>query len=388
MKKSEGHKKMLRYYPGREKDRKELRKLIKRLPKDRVIDQLESQIEELYYIRHPAVPSGSATRSELSGFTIKQLKIQEFASFGVYVYFPWNGYLVRFLPEALHLEILTSRNRNLITQEEQKKYYRGTVGIAGLSIGNSIVATMVHTGGPKYLKFADFDVLSASNINRIRTGFTNLGKKKTRIAQEEAYEVNPYLNIKTYDHGLSEDNLRDFLLTPKLNVLVEEMDNIYLKIQIRILARKCGIPVVMATDNGDSILLDIERYDLDQKYPLFHGTIPEKELFSVTPKIPKPQAARLITRWVKPENVDLRMQKSLLELGKSLHTWPQLGTAAFLSGVAGALAVRLVLTGAKIESGKYLISLDQLICPALRTISQRQERLLHTQLFKKRLDLK
>lgn len=369
-------------------DRINFSRLINKIKDEKIIDEIEQQLEELFFIRHPAKKPDQITKQEIFSYSKQILKGEEIKYFGTWVYYPWNGYLVHFLPEKLHTELRTARNRNLITKEEQDKFYNAKVGISGLSVGNSVAATLLHSGGPKFMRLADFDTLAASNTNRIRSGFINLGLKKIEIVVREIYEVNPYANLLLFPKGLSLDSIENFLLFPKpLDVLVDEMDNIYLKIKIRLLARKYKIPVVMAADNGDGVVLDIERYDLDGNYPLFHGDVPEDELMKVTPDFPKFEAARIITRWVHPENVAYGMQKSLLELGKTLYTWPQLGTAAFMAGCCVSYAVRNIINGEPIKSGKYIISLENKILYQSYSKTEQIKRKKHTQIFKQSLKL-
>jgi tRNA threonylcarbamoyladenosine dehydratase len=368
--------------PSDRSQSKLLAALLKKVSKNHVIDSLADQFDELFYIMHPQLKKSDSNSIEIQNFIHSYIGDKTLFEYGVWMYYPWNTYLVHFLPEKLHLLIRTARNRNLITENEQNTYYNSTVGIAGLSIGNSVVGTLLHTGGTKYMRLADFDRLSATNINRMRTSFTHIGMKKTEIACQEIYEVNPYADLTVYPDGLRKDLLEKFLCKPnKIDILVEEMDNIYLKIQIRLLARKHRIPVIMATDNGDNIILDIERYDLDPKYPLFHGDIKESELMKITPETEKFIAATLITRWVHPDNVALAMQKSLLELGKTLYSWPQLGTAALLSGCAVSYAYRNIILGNKIVSGKYLVSFDNSILKLNEDTSYKKEFAIHTQQF-------
>jgi hypothetical protein len=366
----------------------EVNKIRSSLTPFKVIDDLETEIRELYSVRHPQEKSDDITPATIDKFRQSLVGSTGLHGFGNYVYFPWNGYLVHFLPEDLHTELRTARNRNLITEKEQANYYNSSIGIAGLSIGNSIVGAILHTGGAKFMRLADLDTLSASNTNRIRVGFTSLGLKKTIIAAREVYETNPYAKLDLFSDGLTEDLIPAFLLKPdRLDLLIEETDSIYLKIRVRLLARKYRIPVMMATDNGDNILLDIERFDKEPDYPLFHGYIKEAELLRITPDIPKTEAARIITRWVGPENVALRMQQSLLELGKTLYTWPQLGTAAFLSGTSVACVARQILTGSDIKSGKYIISIDREILASCQTGPSQNEHKRHTLKFKNVLHL-
>ena len=366
-----------------------LRKLDKLLKTTNfVVDEIEGQMTELFQVRHPKILLSKITRSQLLDFRNSFYKERDKKFFGFWVYYPWNNNLVHFLHEELHTEIRTSRNRNLITKNEQDKFYNASIAIAGLSVGNSSVATLLYTGGPKNMRLADHDRLAASNINRIRTTFTKVGQKKTDIIAQEIYEVNPYANLKLYRNGLNIKNIRDFLLQPKpVDVLIEEMDNLFLKIQIRLLARKYGIPVIMAADNGDNNVLDIERFDLEPNRPLLHGDVPEEELLKITPNTSKVDAARIISRWVHPENVVPRMQSSLLEIGNTLFTWPQLGSAAFLAGCTLAYTARKIILGEPIRHGKYIISLDDIINPEYKLDSFLRKRENQTEKFKKALNM-
>ena len=153
------------------------------------------------------------------------------------------------------------------------------------------------------------------------------------------------------------------ILQSPLSLVIDEMDDLYLKIQLRISARKHGIPVIMAADNGDGTVVDIERFDLDPHRPLMHGDIPETELLSIPREVPRAQAAKIISAWVGSENIAPRMMSSLMELGKTLYTWPQLGTAASLSGALLSYVARAILTGLPIGQGKFVISPEKLFDP-------------------------
>lgn len=375
--------------PAIKNQRQKIENLLFKKKLDFIVDEIVSQLEELFYIRHPSVNTATVNRKSVNSFISSFLNKQKPYLFGLWVFYPWNHNLVHFMPEPMHTELRTARNRNLITKDEQDKFYNATVGIAGLSVGNSAMANLLYAGGPKNLRLADFDTLAGSNTNRIRADFSQLGDKKVFLAAREIYEVNPYAELKLYPEGINDENIVDFLTKPKpLDVLIEEMDNIYLKIKIRFLARKFKIPVVMATDNGDNIILDIERYDLNKSLPILHGDIPEKELLEVTPKITKPEAARIISRWVHPENVAARMQKSLLELGKTLYSWPQLGNAAFLAGCALAYCTRKIITGEPVKPGKSLVSFDEILIPGYFSKKEFNKRMAQSKLFKKVLGLK
>ena len=72
---------------------------------------------------------------------------------------------------------------------------------------------------------------------------------------------------------------------------------------------------------------------------------------------------KTITQHIGPENVTERMQESLLEMGKTIVSWPQLGGAALLNGSAVAYCVRKILNKQPIENNRALISLDEKLIP-------------------------
>ncbi|MBI5018877.1 ThiF family adenylyltransferase [Candidatus Gottesmanbacteria bacterium] len=351
------------FNPSKSRDAVRLAAL-KRRADVQLVDELYSQLEELYKIRNPSVIREGVSAVLLEKFIKSIYRGKSKDMFGVWAWYPWGKRLIHFLPEALHTELRTARNRNLITLSEQRRYYRARVGVAGLSVGNAVVSNIVHTGGAKYLRIADADVLSGSNMNRIRAGFDLLGVSKTTVAAREVLLVNPFTDLTVFDSGLTEKNIKEFLLEPEpLDIVVDEMDDLYLKIRLRTLARKHGIPVVMAADNGDGVVVDIERFDLDHKRPLMHGDIPEAELLAIRPDTPRPVAARIISRWVRPENIATRMMTSLLELGKTLYTWPQLGNAASMAGSVVSYVVRLIVLGKPVVQGKVVISPEAIFSP-------------------------
>lgn len=352
-------------------------------------DTLTEQFRELYAMRHPRTIHAGVKPRDVAEFVAGlTADFPNITAYGTWAWFPWISTLVHFLPEDLHTELRTGRNRNLITQEEQHRYYFSRVGVAGLSVGNSVVASLVHTGGAKFLRVADGDSVSGSNINRVRAGFDAVGIPKYALVARETYLVNPYSDIVIYKSGITKGNLEKFLVYPKpLNVVIDEMDTLYLKIQLRVLSRKHRIPVIMAADNGDGVVVDIERFDLDPTLPLMHGQIPEKELLVIEPNTRRDVAAKIISRWVKPENIAGRMQESLLELGRSLYTWPQLGNAAFMAGAVLSYVARKVILKDPLVQGKVVISPDAFFVPGYTTAAIVKKRRSKTGLFERAIGL-
>lgn len=248
----------------------DLRKAKIKLKIRKVIDKYKEQLEDLFLIRNPKYKFIKNYQGDFEKFIKNKILEKE----GNYIFFPWNHILVHLLEEKLLFETRTARNVYLVTKEEQKKFYNAHIGIAGLSVGSHIALTIVMCGGGKFLRLADNDSISLSNLNRLRYPLAAIGENKTIYVAKQIYEMNPYAKITLYPEGLNDTNIEKFLLKPrKLDVLIEEMDDLRLKIKIRELAKKYRIPVIMATDHTDNILVDIERYDLNPNYPLLHGIL-------------------------------------------------------------------------------------------------------------------
>lgn len=338
----------------------------------RFFDPMEFAADELYDIVYPH--EKDLTKEQKSAH--KEFVAQHAWPHGVFVYFPWDKTLVRFPAKQELRALRTSRNRNLITGDEQKKLYEATIFVAGLSVGSNIVEALVSMGiGGKFI-IADMDVIEPSNLNRIRSPYHDVGAHKADAIAMRMSQIDPYLEFELYRDGVDEQNLIEILDLHKPDIIVDEMDQVQLKIRMRREAQKRGIPVLSAADNGDSALLDIERYDLNPSYAPYHGLIPDEILnyLETATGIPRQQLGVLIGKYfVGSKNIPLRMFKSLAEVSKTLPSWPQLGGAATQSGIVIAYASRRILLGQSLRAGRYVIGPDQILDPDLEDEDHRTE---------------
>lgn len=278
-----------------------------------------------------------------------------------YIVYPWRKTIVR-LPSDRHFyRLRTARNRYLLDDNEQRAWGSALIGVAGLSVGSSVVAVCSLTGARRF-RIADPDTLGPSNLNRLQGSVCDLGESKVVLAQRRILETDPFSEVVGFREGYSDED-ETFLGTgggEPLAVLIEEMDDLAMKVAIRLRARNAGIPVIMATDNGDNVILDVERYDIDSGYQPFHGRAGDLTVLSESELNDPKQRIRIANAIVGSE-VTPRTRYSLTEVGRSLPSWPQLGTAANAAGSAAALAARLLVTGAGIESGRYRVDLDKIL---------------------------
>lgn len=358
------------------------------------IDLFEHSLDELFDIDHPMLRPTHPDYSVSKENFINQWKEKgPFEDQGTWVYYHWTKTLIHFPDELTFRKLRSSRNRNLITAKEQAIFESKCIGIAGMSVGSNILNTLVLTSGPRHIKICDFDTISIPNLNRIAAPASAVGINKAIYFAQKNLEIDPYLTIEIFPNGLNEGDFTSFFEEPKLDLFIEEMDNPYLKIQSRKYARKLGIPVIMAADNGDGALIDVERFDLEPDRPLFHGRLDKYNLDAISPDMPFPLKLAIIADMVHLEEATPRAQDSLEQVGKVLNTWPQLGTAALMAGVTISFVGRRLLLGEPMHSGRYSVELEEFLVPETRTPQYKQWRADHTkeiihnfEAFKKQLE--
>ncbi|KKR47716.1 MAG: UBA/THIF-type NAD/FAD binding fold protein [Parcubacteria group bacterium GW2011_GWA1_40_21] len=349
-----------------------------------VADDYKEQQNELFAVKNPSMVYAPDFKKKFEDYYSALDKECPIWQSGHWVYFPWLSKLTHILEEDDFQMVRTARNKNLINKEEQEKFYNAIVGIGGLSVGNSVALAIVLQGGAKRIKLADLDRLALSNTNRIRTGVDNLGVLKVEMTARQIYEINPYAEVELFPEGLTKENIGKFF--EGLDIVIDELDNLAVKYLIREQAKKHKIAVVMAADNGDNAVVDIERYDLDPNTPFFQGRMGEVS-YEMLSKLDKFGIGRMITKHVGPENVTERMQQSLLEMGKTIVSWPQLGGAALVNGSAVAYCVRKILCGQPLENNRALISLDEKLVPNYNSLEEVEKRGKIAENFKKIFNL-
>ncbi len=277
---------------------------------------------------------------------------------GTWVVYPWRSVAVSVLPPEAFRALRLSRNRNLITAEEGRLLASKTIAIAGLNVGNPAAICLVQEGIGNKFRMADNDTLALSNLNRFRAGLTDLGLNKAVLSARQAYEIDPFLAIEVWPDGIAKDTVEHFVADA--DIIIEEMDNLPLKISLREEARKKRKPVVMVTGNGHDIILDVERFDTTPGLPLLSGKLSQDVIDRAGEKLPFSEKIALARDFMGRKYLAERLNASFDEVGKTLVGIPQLAEASFLRGAVLAHAIRDILLGAPVESGRYAFGLSTL----------------------------
>ncbi|GCD76602.1 hypothetical protein JCM31826_00840 [Thermaurantimonas aggregans] len=321
-----------------------------------IYDLRESIYHELFKILYPEITSKHPLFKQKSKDFIQQ-KLEEKSD--IWVYYPWKNTACRIPSEEDFVKVRTSRNQYKITPQEQKILSSKKVGIIGLSVGQTIAITMAMERSATEFRLADFDELELSNINRLRSGITNIGLKKVIIAAREIAEIDPFIKVKIYPEGITRENLDDFLLTDgKIDLLVDECDGLDIKIIARHRARELGIPVLM--DTSDRGMLDVERFDLEPLRPILHGLAEGLNPDTIT-ELTNEEKIPYILDMVSAEQMSARLKASMLEVQQTINTWPQLASSVFLGGAMGADTARRIFLNQYTQSGRYYLDFEELI---------------------------
>lgn len=342
------------------KSEKELEKLNKRQCKPVFVNAFSRQVKELFLVENPKF-SAMDKKEVYESKEFKNFKKKKESQF-LHIYFPWNNHLVKCVREKDYFKLKTNRNKDLITEGEQEKLAEFTVGVVGLSVGANTATALIHNGFSKNIKLADFDELDTTNLNRIRATVSDIGLPKASILERQILEINPFTKISSFNKGLDKKNLKSFFTNPKPKLIFELIDDFEMKIMLRQEAKKQKVPVVMLTSLGDSVLIDVERYDTEPKTKLFNGKVNEKVLDKILAgSLSEKEKHQLAMDIVGIENLPKKVVDSIKKIGATLVGRPQLmSTVTVASGVA-LLLTRKIALEEKLKSGRSLIKLDEIL---------------------------
>lgn len=308
-----------------------------------VVDAFDSQLKELFIVENPKL-ARQDNRKVFASPAFKKFSKTKQNHFN-FVYYPWLHTLVKCIREKDYFTLKTNRNRDLITSDLQKKLYNYKVAVFGLSVGSNIAFAMSLSGMAKKMILSDLDELETTNLNRILTGVHEIGLNKTIITARKIYEDNPYADLTLFTDGVKLNKLKALLKKREIDCIVEEIDNLPLKIEIRKLARDFCVPVVMITDNGDGVVLHVERYDLG------YEKIFEEDIAYWRKKFKKRLSKKEVGETIMEiaggiERIDYNMLQSVENVFKGeLVSWSQLGTTAMLGGVIATVAIKNIVSG-------------------------------------------
>ncbi len=320
----------------------------------RCVDEIARQLDDFSAIRYP---SPSQANERLAMRAAVESREGGTDVLGLWVWFGWMRTLVHLLPPNAYFAVITNRNHDKITEEEQALLRTKRIGVMGLSVGGEAAVTVAQEHLCGEIVIADFDRLDLSNLNRLHAGVDELGHNKAHIVARRIARIDPYLRVIVFADGITTENLPTFM--QGLDLLLEECDGLPIKHAAREWAMRERLNLTYAADENG--FLSIEPYGNVAGLPMFHGRVSEP---------PKPRSAysstiefyRALTEWLGGwDRISERSRQSLLALETRLCGYPQLASEArFAAGSVGHVARRLLL-GEQLAPALHFIDLQSLV---------------------------
>jgi len=323
-----------------------------------VTDPVDLIADDLFEMEHPGLKDDDDAREEF-----KDAITSQGPAYGNWFYFPWANQLVRYADKETHRNLRTMRNRNLITAEEQARLYESTIAIFGLSVGSSTAEQLALAGIGGTIITADMDIVTPSNTNRLPSDPSDLGGSKIDRLAKRVSAIDPYVEQVHLNAGANEASIARIIGEYRPTIMVDAVDSFPVKALIRAYGEKHKTPVLMATDVGDSSILDIEMYGHDEDVTPFNGRLTSDQHQALLDgRATEDEIKQMMFTLVGTENVSERMMSSVTAaFNGEIAGLPQLGSTATLGGVVVSRVVREIIVGKKLKSGRKIINLDELL---------------------------
>jgi molybdopterin/thiamine biosynthesis adenylyltransferase len=149
-----------------------------------------------------------------------------------------------------------SRNIGWVTEEEQQVLRGKRIAIAGLGgVGGSHLLTLTRLG-IGHFHISDLDHFEVGNFNRQAGAFmSTVGQPKVDVLARMARDINPELELKTFENGVNDANLDAFL--EGVDLYVDSLDFFEIDIRRKVFAAcaQRGIPAITAGPIGMGVAL-------------------------------------------------------------------------------------------------------------------------------------
>lgn len=146
-----------------------------------------------------------------------------------------------------------SRTELLLGEEGMERLKNAAVTVFGVGgVGSHCIEALARCGVGR-LVLVDNDTVSLTNINRQSIAYhSTLGQYKTQLMKERIRDINPAIQVQTYEMFALPDNL-DMLLEGRPDYIVDAIDTVTAKLALAELALKRGIPILCSMGTGNKL---------------------------------------------------------------------------------------------------------------------------------------
>lgn len=141
------------------------------------------------------------------------------------------------------------RNIGTLTESQQDKIESTKIAVAGCGLGSEVARQLARFGFQLPV-LADLDVVELHNLNRQSYYQRHIGQHKAHALKNILQDINPALNPKIYEDGITHAVIPEFVASG--DIIVDAIDPAAINMSIALTreAEKQGKPVVTAIDFG------------------------------------------------------------------------------------------------------------------------------------------
>lgn len=142
-----------------------------------------------------------------------------------------------------------SRNKELISEDEQRKLADYTVAVIGLGGLGGHISEQLARLGIGTLVLIDADKVDESNLNRqLFATEVSIGQLKAEAARERLAKVNSNVNLKCYSAYFDESSASQLL--SGVDIVVDAVDNITTRFVLQKICKDLNLPLVHGSIGG------------------------------------------------------------------------------------------------------------------------------------------
>ena len=145
------------------------------------------------------------------------------------------------------------RTKVLIGEEALDKLKECRVAVFGLGGVGSYTSEALARSGIGGMDIFDGDVVDITNINRqIIALESTIGMPKAEVSKKRIKDINPHIEVKSYNCYFNKDNQQDFDFS-KYDYVVDAIDMVSSKLILVKICKNLNIPIISSMGTGNKL---------------------------------------------------------------------------------------------------------------------------------------